>query len=151
QHVMERRPDQPQDGAHISESRRSRDPDDEGMLRREVEYLQMQLREANTRAEQADRAAEELSRQLKSRRSKPVMATSDSVGSLAALNAEIRELKVELDDARSHIFSLQPYRKDITPKEVGQDFDDLVNGVTDWVTGLVDPVLDDDEKMDNVL
>jgi len=29
-------------------------------------------------------------------------------------------LNAELEDTRSHIFALQSYRKDITPKEIGQ-------------------------------
>ena len=34
------------------------------------------------------------------------------------LQEQIKRLNSELDDARSHIFSLQPYRKELTPEEV---------------------------------
>ena len=32
-----------------------------------------------------------------------------------------------------------------------QEFDDLINGITDWVTNFMDPILDDEDKMDAVL
>lgn len=81
---------------------------------REAYGLNQQLREANSRAEQAERAAEELGRQLRSGLSEKAADKSD------ALRMENKKLMAELDDARSHIFSLQPYLKDLTPKEVGQ-------------------------------
>ncbi|KAH6848110.1 hypothetical protein B0I37DRAFT_376708 [Chaetomium sp. MPI-CAGE-AT-0009] len=130
---------------------RSQDRDEEHWARREMETLRMQLREANSRADQAERAAEELTRQLKSLSSRVAVDGTDLADTTTTLKAENNGLKAELDEARSHIFSLQPYRKDLTPKEVGQDFDDLVNGITDWVTNFMDPILDDDDKMDEVV
>ncbi|EAQ84165.1 hypothetical protein CHGG_10569 [Chaetomium globosum CBS 148.51] len=130
---------------------RSPDQDEEDRVQREMESLREQLREANSRADQAERAAEELTRQLRSSRSnEPVMDHNNLADTTTTLKAENSGLKAELDEARSHIFSLQPYRKDLTPKEK-QDFDDLVNGITDWVTNFIDPILDDDNKMDDVL
>jgi uncharacterized protein YlxW (UPF0749 family) len=85
-----------------------------------MEHLRAQLREANTRADQAERAAEELTRQLKSRPSEMRVDSGDSADAIMTLQKENAGLKAELDEARSHIFSLQPYRKDMTPKEVGQ-------------------------------
>jgi len=85
-----------------------------------MELMRMQLREANSRADQAERAAEELTRQLKSRSREVATDKDGSTDDIAALKAENKGLKLELDEARSHIFSLQPYRKDVTPKEVGQ-------------------------------
>lgn len=35
--------------------------------------------------------------------------------------------------------------------ECAQDFDDLVNGVTDWVTDFTEPALDNDDKQDEVV
>lgn len=109
------------DDMDLLRPQRSRDRDDEEpWVRREMESLRVQLREANSRADQAERAAEELTRQLKSRSSAPVMDRNDSADTTTTLKAENHGLKAELDEARSHIFSLQPYRKDLTPKEVGQ-------------------------------
>ncbi|EXA41981.1 hypothetical protein FOQG_02333 [Fusarium oxysporum f. sp. raphani 54005] len=54
-----------------------------------------------------------------------------------------RVLREQLNDAQSHIFSLQPYRKDLTPEEVGQDYDALVEQIQDWVQKLVNPWLED--------
>ncbi|KND94052.1 hypothetical protein TOPH_01194 [Tolypocladium ophioglossoides CBS 100239] len=59
------------------------------------------------------------------------------------LRHEKRFLKEQLSDAQSHIFSLQPYRKDMTPEEVRREYDDLVESVQDWVQKLMGPVLDD--------
>ena len=86
-----------------------------------MELLRAQLRDANSRAEQAERAVEVLMRQLKSRSTvaEPGV-TKDSPDTLTSLKLENKGLKAELDEARSHIFSLQPYLKDLTPKEVGQ-------------------------------
>ena len=39
---------------------------------------------------------------------------------IANLKLENQRLQTELEDARSHIFSLQSYRKEITPEDVGQ-------------------------------
>jgi hypothetical protein len=108
------------DDMDLLRPQRSRDRDEERWVRREMESLREQLREANSRADQAERAAEELTRQLKSRSSERMMDRNDSADTTTTLKAENNGLKAELDEARSHIFSLQPYRKDLTPKEVGQ-------------------------------
>lgn len=169
QDALTQRPAQSRDDIDISRPQRSGERDEEQRVRREMEHLRMQLKEANTRAKQAERAAEELAQQLKSRSSEMTVDTPNSTDTTATLKAENKGLKAELDEARSHIFSLQPYRKDLTPKEVGQvscdawwlrkrasnfagqDFDDLVNGITDWVTNFMDPILDDDDRIDDVL
>ncbi|KAL2146780.1 hypothetical protein VTI28DRAFT_2261 [Corynascus sepedonium] len=134
----------------LSQQSKKRGVDEE--VQQEMELLRAQLREANSRAEQAERTAEELARQLKFRTNKVTgKVSSNAADEITALKAENKGLKAELDEARSHIFSLQPYRKDLTPKEVGQDFDDLVNGITDWATNLMDPILDDDDRINVVL
>lgn len=95
----------------------------EDFLLQELERSQVQLHEANTRADQAERAAGELSRQLQLRSRAGVVAEiidNNSDHAATVLQAEVAGLKAELDEARSHIFSLQPYRKDLTPKEIGQ-------------------------------
>lgn len=126
----------------------------EDHLLREIESLQRQLLDANSRAEQAERAAEELQHRAKvvSSGIEEVAGDTDVLcGMMGDVKAENKKLKAELDDARSHIFSLQSYRKDLTPEEVGRDFDDLVNNITDWVSKFVDPILDDPVKAEEVL
>ncbi|QKD50052.2 uncharacterized protein FOBCDRAFT_197464 [Fusarium oxysporum Fo47] len=59
-------------------------------------------------------------------------------------NKQIADEKADrLTKKVSHIFSLQPYRKDLTPEEVGQDYDALVEQIQDWVQKLVNPWLED--------
>ncbi|RKK25781.1 hypothetical protein BFJ65_g3682 [Fusarium oxysporum f. sp. cepae] len=55
----------------------------------------------------------------------------------------LRKAEPSLTTEESHIFSLQPYRKDLTPEEVGQDYDALVEQIQDWVQKLVNPWLED--------
>ena len=118
--LMTQRLVQTRDVVDISRSHR----DDEQRPNRELEHLRRQLREANTRADQAERVAEEMAKQLETRLGEMAAETAadndSSADSVSALKTEIKSLKVQLDEARSHIFSLQPYRKDVTPKEVGQ-------------------------------
>jgi hypothetical protein len=120
QDALTQRSAQSRDDTDISRPQSSRERDEEQRVRREMDHLRMQLREANSRAEQAERAAEELAQQLTSRSNAMVVDSADSTETATTLEAENKELKAELDEARSHIFSLQPYRKDLTPKEVGQ-------------------------------
>ncbi|KAL2255563.1 hypothetical protein VTK26DRAFT_3121 [Humicola hyalothermophila] len=147
------------DGSHLTISwleraglrtNSSREPDYAQTLLAEMEQLRVQLRAANDRAERAERAAADFWRQL-GLRATEATGDKDLADSITTLKAENKQLRADLDDARSHIFSLQPYRKDLIPDEVGQEYDHLVNGVTDWVTKLVEPVLDDEEKLDEIL
>ncbi|KAL2130857.1 hypothetical protein VTI74DRAFT_5847 [Chaetomium olivicolor] len=142
---------QSQDNIEKSRSHHSRHRDEDRRLLREMENLRMQVVEANSRANQAERAAEELLRELRHESKKAAADSDDAADMVKTLKKENKSLKAELEDARSHIFSLQPYRKDLTPKEVGQDFDDLVNDITDWVTNFMDPILDDDDRIDEIL
>jgi len=87
-------------------------------LRRELEKYSAKL------ASEKNRAAM-LELQLKSMRATMTPALGDSPtddDSLAEANAKLKAenkaLKTELEDARSHIFGLQSYRKDLTPEEV---------------------------------
>ncbi|KAM0330860.1 hypothetical protein ACHAQA_003815 [Verticillium albo-atrum] len=56
------------------------------------------------------------------------------------------ELKDQLRDAQSHIFSLQPYRKDITPEEVGRQYTNLIESISDWVSKFMEPWLDNHQE-----
>ncbi len=124
QGTMTQRSLQTRDAVDLSRSQRGRDRDDEQRRDRELEQLRRQLREANTRADQAERVAEEMTKQLETRlgemAAEMALGNDSSADSVSGLKTEIKSLRVQLDEARSHIFSLQPYRKDITPKEVGQ-------------------------------
>ncbi|UKZ51428.1 hypothetical protein TrVGV298_005188 [Trichoderma virens] len=75
-----------------------------------------------------------------------IVKDADSLGQeLTRLKEENQLLRDELNDAQSHIFSLQPYRKDLTPEEVGRQYDDLIEQVQDWVQKFMEPWLDDYE------
>ncbi|KAF2011914.1 hypothetical protein BU24DRAFT_485218 [Aaosphaeria arxii CBS 175.79] len=56
--------------------------------------------------------------------------------------AEQKALK-QLDDARNHIFRLQPRRTDITESEAQELFSDLFNSIHRWVTNRLETVLDE--------
>ncbi|KAK3683354.1 hypothetical protein B0T22DRAFT_246192 [Podospora appendiculata] len=143
------RPAQSQDDIDVAR-RPSRWNTDEGEdFRLQMETLRRELREANGRAAQAERVVEQLQRQA--RINDAVRGNENSASTVEALAAQIKSLKSELDDAHSHIFSLQPFRKDFTPKEIGQDYDDLVYGVAEWVGKLAEPIVDDPEKVNAVL
>jgi len=103
------------------------DMDIEVELWRENAELRQALDLERNRAAQAERAADELrtsSRTKELQLQSTVLAVAndtDALGQeLAKLCQENQSLKAELDDARSHIFSLQPYRRELTPKEVEQ-------------------------------
>jgi hypothetical protein len=50
-----------------------------------------------------------------------IVKDTESLGQeMTKLKEENQLLREELNDAQSHIFSLQPYRKDLTPEEVGR-------------------------------
>ncbi|RYP73512.1 hypothetical protein DL771_003551 [Monosporascus sp. 5C6A] len=48
---------------------------------------------------------------------------------ISTLTLQLKETKADLEDTRSHILSMQPYVKDITPEEITRDFDDLYDAV----------------------
>lgn len=96
-------------------------------LWRENADLRQALEFEKNRAAQAERVAEELrtysrTKELQLQSSMLAVANdSDALGQEATkLRKENQGLRAELDDARSHIFSLQPYRQELTPKEVEQ-------------------------------
>ncbi len=91
-------------------------------MRDEMEDLLGQLGDARNRADQAERVVEELTQLIEEKFSEDNShgGEESADAAVAALQAENKKLKAELDEARSHIFSLQPYRNDLTPKEVGQ-------------------------------
>jgi len=128
-HSSHNRPKQStQDDINVRRQSDSRHGEKDHMLKqnmRDIDSLRKQLSEANARVEQAERVSHQLQHQLHEYKAKhnsaDVTAGSDaSHDGVDRLRRENRNLKAELDDARSHIFSLQPYRKDLTPEEVGR-------------------------------
>ncbi|KAL7934901.1 hypothetical protein V8C35DRAFT_300130 [Trichoderma chlorosporum] len=121
-------------------------------LRDQVQLRQLQDTIARLTAEKesAEREAgramqqvEELKHLLSSDMEQIVKDTDSLSQDLNRLKDENRLLREELNDAQSHIFSLQPYRKDLTPEEVGRQYDDLIEQVQDWVQKFMEPWLDD--------
>ncbi|OHF00672.1 hypothetical protein CORC01_03989 [Colletotrichum orchidophilum] len=123
------------------------------LLRREIEELRYRLKSTTARAEIAEEKVERAEQrigEIKSTVTSTVTEIKNDTGPLATkfdeLETENSALKEQLRDAQSHIFSLQPYRKELTPEEVGREYDDLIEGISDWVTKFMDPFLDDHEK-----
>ncbi|KAL7927806.1 hypothetical protein ACQKWADRAFT_13779 [Trichoderma austrokoningii] len=121
-----------------------------------------QLQDAITRLtvekESAEREAAKFRQQmddLKSLLNPDTEEIAKNIESLGAGMKRLREenslLREELNDAQSHIFSLQPYRKDLTPEEVGRQYDDLVESVQDWAQKFMGFWLDDCEAGVEVL
>ncbi|KAM0078249.1 hypothetical protein ACKRZS_009774 [Fusarium odoratissimum] len=90
-----------------------------------VEDLLQRLSELNENKQIADEKADRLTKKFMSmeHRLSSHMTLASKAKELAEENRVLRE---QLNDAQSHIFGLQPYRKDLTPEEVGQDYDALV-------------------------
>jgi len=96
-------------------------------LRRELELEKKRREEQSSRADQAQSVAATLQEQLdvqEARLNSSLVEIAEGndvlAGVVGNLKKENAELKAELEDARSHIFSLQPYRKDLTPEEAGR-------------------------------
>ncbi|KAH7250090.1 uncharacterized protein BKA55DRAFT_594251 [Fusarium redolens] len=120
-------------------------------LHRLIEDLLQRLSELNENKQIAEEKADRLSEKVKSMKERLSyhMTVVEHCKTLSSKAKELAEenhvLKEQLNDAQSHIFSLQPYRKDLTPEEVGQDYDALVEKIQDWVQKLMNPWLEDCE------
>ncbi|RSL97623.1 hypothetical protein CDV31_012949 [Fusarium ambrosium] len=122
-------------------------------LRRHVNDLHRKMSNLTTDKQIAEEKAERLAdrvNSLKQRMSSNMTEVERSSETLAAKVEELTDennlLREQLNDAQSHIFSLQPYRKDLTPEEVGQDYETLVEQVQDWVQKFMDPWLEDHKE-----
>ncbi|KAK2051264.1 hypothetical protein LY76DRAFT_688464 [Colletotrichum caudatum] len=128
-------------------------------LQKEIDKLRRKLDSATARAEIAEEKAERAEQRIGEIKADMSLAVDkvetdqDSlVPKVKQLKTENSTLKEQLRDAQSHIFSLQPYRREITPEQVGREYDDLVEGITDWVAKFMDPILDDyDQGVEDVL
>ncbi|KAF6833718.1 hypothetical protein CMUS01_06465 [Colletotrichum musicola] len=119
-------------------------------LRREIAELRQKLASSNARAEIAEETADRMRERIEEIKNTKVSSVTETERDINSARQTVRELEVEnsslkeqLGDAQSHIFSLQPYRQELTPEEVGREYDDLVDGITDWVAKLMAPLLDD--------
>lgn len=110
-------------------SKRGKGTENELRLYRQIDELQQRLMSMQTRAEIAEEKSElteqrnsELKKRLDSAISgdETLKDAAALVDHAEKLEDENKTLKEQLRDAQSHIFSLQPYRKDLTPEEVGR-------------------------------
>jgi hypothetical protein len=98
-------------------------------LYRQVDLLQQRVESMKTRAEIAEEKAELMEHrnaELK-KRVECAVSEDETLKEAAALVEEVEKLedenktlKEQLRDAQSHIFSLQPYREELTPEKVGR-------------------------------
>ncbi|KAF4452482.1 hypothetical protein F53441_4687 [Fusarium austroafricanum] len=119
-------------------------------LNRHVKDLHKKLSTLSTDKQIAEEKADRLSEKIESMKLRISSNMTEVERSSEALASKVEELAKEnqalreqLNDAQSHIFSLQPYRKDLTPEEVGQEYDALVEQVQDWVQKFMEPWLED--------
>jgi hypothetical protein len=85
-------------------------------LQAAMRNLKMEKQVAEERADHANMRVEEM-REL---HQKTVEAGTKGIETDAAhIQEQNRLLKEQLNEAQSHIFSLQPYRKEVTPEELG--------------------------------
>ncbi|KAM7213913.1 hypothetical protein V8F06_010732 [Rhypophila decipiens] len=114
--------------------------------------------ECSSHLNQAERVAQqnryEMQLQAENCRSNHIVkrfGDGDLEAVLKTLQEENQSLKKNLDDARSHIFSLQPYVTDMTPERIGTLFDDLMSNVMEWVTKFVSQFQDNRSRVDELL
>jgi chaperonin cofactor prefoldin len=89
-------------------------------LRLKVHSLTMRAEIAEEKAERAESKIGELKNNVHSTFAEVEKDTDTLAGELDRIQSENSSLKEQLRDAQSHIFSLQPYRKELTPEEVGR-------------------------------
>lgn len=108
-------------------------------LQAAMRNLKMEKQVAEERADYATRRVEE----MRDLHQKTVEAASHGTKGIQTDVAHIQEqnrlLKEQLNEAQSHIFSLQPYRKEMTPEELGGvslNVCDSCNIVADSIPGV---------------
>lgn len=82
--------------------------------------LNLEKESAEREATKARQQIEDLKHLLNSDMEEIAKDTESLGKEMKRLKEENNLLREELNDAQSHIFSLQPYRKDLTPEEVGR-------------------------------
>ncbi|KAI1505158.1 hypothetical protein F5X99DRAFT_431297 [Biscogniauxia marginata] len=61
---------------------------------------------------------------------------------ISDLYSKNKDLQATIETSKSHIFSLQSYRAEITLDEAGQVYKELIRGVSQWVDDWIDPILE---------
>lgn len=96
-------------------------------LRREITELRQKLASSAARAEIAEETADRMRERIEEIKNTKVATVSESERDINSARQTIRGLEIEnsslkeqLGDAQSHIFSLQPYRQELTPEGVGR-------------------------------
>lgn len=89
-------------------------------LHRKLSVLTTEKQIAEDRAERATERVAEMKSLMNSDMTEIERDTEAIAKEAEELKKEKGFLKEQLNDAQSHIFSLQPYRKDLTPEEVGR-------------------------------
>lgn len=149
--------------------------DQENQLRRQLDEMAARLLQAEERAEASDRLAASYKKMLQPGADGVGDGTNSLADKVAKLQKDKKRLESELSDAQDHIFSLQSGLKVLTPKEVRtvcrtfncltpippnilllyltqlQDFDDLVNDISEWVEKFMIPITEDASRRDWVL
>lgn len=85
-----------------------------------ITRLTLEKESAEREATKARQQIEDLKHLLNSDMEEIAKDTESLGAEMKRLKEENSLLREELNDAQSHIFSLQPYRKDLTPEEVGR-------------------------------
>ncbi|TDZ27808.1 hypothetical protein C8035_v008680 [Colletotrichum spinosum] len=122
-------------------------------LHRDIESLKQRLKSTEERAEIAEEKTDRLTKRIEELKSvkPPSIDGGDRDKMTLALAANRLEtenstLKEQLRDAQSHIFGLQPYRQELTAEEIGREYDDLLDGISDWATKLTEKLLQNHAK-----
>lgn len=89
-------------------------------LYKKINNLTLEKQIAEEKSERATERIAEMKHHLNSDMSEIELNTEALGNERDKLKDENRVLREQLSDAQSHIFSLQPYRKDLTPEEVGR-------------------------------
>lgn len=138
------------------------------VLQNQLQNLRAQIRALKTEKQIADGRADlalERIAEMQDRHQEALQQTQrDTVNEYVDLQEQNRLLREQLSDAQSHIFSLQPYRKELTPDEIGRvsihtdkcladtkltalkEYDEMLEKVQAWVENLMLPYLEDHEK-----
>jgi hypothetical protein len=92
-------------------------------LQNKIQNLRATIRALKTEKqiaeERADRAVERITEMKELQQQTVENSTRETGGAVEDLQGQNRLLRDQLNDAQSHIFSLQPYRKELTPEEIG--------------------------------
>lgn len=101
-------------------------------LMKKNQNITLEKQIAEEKAERAHERIAEMKHHLNSDMSEIELSTEALAQERDKFRDENRALREQLSDAQSHIFSLQPYRKDLTPEEVGRVSCSFISAHTTW-------------------